>query len=565
MSPDIHTPDPEPSVPAVCARRFDDLECDQAGDHLCEPRAVQAVAFCAELCTHTKDKWARQPFLLADWQREDIVRPLLGRVSWSAEHECYVRQYRIGWIELARKSGKSQLLAFLALYMLVGDDVFGAEVYGCARDRGQAAKVWDVAEKMVSFSPILSRRLKIYRQAKRIVDEQTGSFYEVVSADAKSNLGHNPHGVIFDEVLAQPDSSLWDSMRTAMGTRVQPLMVAATTAGNDPASFAKSEHDECVRITEDPARAPHRFVYLRNTPEDADPWDESHWTYANPGLGDFLSLSALRDEAIEAKNDPTKENVFRQFRLNQWVAQAHRWMPMHLYDTCAGEAWAHPEQGREKLRGEIAWCGFDLSAKFDLTAWCLLIPSREPDGPVDVLWRFWIPEAGLEALNKHNNHIFTPWARDGWITVTDGDVLDYQRVYADIADDATHVALAGGDCDQWSMYPVIQEIQKRTGLDDDALLAYNSTFERMTPGMTEVMALIKSGRLRHHGNPVAHWCMDNTEVQRATHNPELIRPVKPAREATGKRIDAVPALAMAASAWSIRGQRKRKSRAVVAF
>ncbi|WP_256464086.1 terminase large subunit [Amycolatopsis sp. EV170708-02-1] len=88
--------------------------------------------------------------------------------------------------------------------------------------------------------------------------------------------------MIFDEVLTQPNGELWAALRTGMDTRVQPLLLAATAAGNDPTSFAKSEHDECVKIAEDPSRAPHRFVYLRNLPADADPWDEANWYYANP-------------------------------------------------------------------------------------------------------------------------------------------------------------------------------------------------------------------------------------------------------------------------------------------
>ncbi|MBB5154971.1 terminase large subunit domain-containing protein [Saccharopolyspora phatthalungensis] len=325
-----------------CGFTLDGKSCRKRGNHFCRQRAAHAVAFCAELCVHTKDKWARRPFVLSTWQRSDIIEPLFGEVTWDPEWESYVRRYQIGWIELARKNGKSELLAFIALYLLVGDDVEGAEIYGCAMDRGQAAKVFDVAARMVKLSPVLSARLVVKDHIKRIIDERTGSYYEVVAADAAGNLGHNPHGVVFDEVLTQRDARLWDAMRTGMGTRMQPLMVAATTAGDDPASFARSEHNECVRIMDDPDRARHRFAYVRNVPEDADPWDERNWPKANPALGDFLSIRSLRQEAEEAKNDPSKENAFRQYRLNQWVQQAHRWMPM----PCTGIARARSPRPR---------------------------------------------------------------------------------------------------------------------------------------------------------------------------------------------------------------------------
>ncbi|MPZ81041.1 MAG: hypothetical protein GEV28_11845 [Actinophytocola sp.] len=203
-------------------------------------------------------------------------------------------------------------------------------------------------------------------------------------------------------------------MLTDMGTRAQPLMVAATTAGDDPASFARSEHDECARIIDDPQRAAHRFAYIRNVPEDADPWDEKLWPLDNPALGEFLLIKSLRQEAIEAQNDPSKENAFRQYRLNQWVAQSHRWMPMHLYRhrhrrPCPGLAArraGRPPRLQRTRRGH----GVDAVA--------VLAPAGRRGLPRPAHER-----RGLAA------------ADGGWITVTPGDVIDYDTIYADIAED----------------------------------------------------------------------------------------------------------------------------------
>ncbi|MEV0083338.1 terminase TerL endonuclease subunit [Saccharopolyspora sp. NPDC050642] len=202
--------------------------------------------------------------------------------------------------------------------------------------------------------------------------------------------------MVFDRALTQRDARLWDAMRTGMGTRMQPMMIAATTAGDDPASFARSEHDECVRIMDDPDRARHRFAYVRNVPEDADPWDERNWPLANPALGDFLSIRSLPQEAEEAR-DPSKENAFRQYRLNQWVQQSHRWMPMHLYRQCAGTVAPAPDWLRAELAGRRAYGGLDLAAKLDMTAWALLIPDGL-DGMPSMLWRFWLPESAVQFL-----------------------------------------------------------------------------------------------------------------------------------------------------------------------
>lgn len=538
----------------VCGYTFDGRTCRKHGEHDCAPRIAKVTGFFAEVLTHTKGRWARQPFRLAGWQATDIVGPLFGTVVWSIEAGRYVRRYRVAWVELARKNGKSELLAGIALYLLVADDEEAAEVYGCARDRDQARKVFDVAARMVQLSPLLSRRLKIYVQARRIIDERTASYYEIVAADAAGNLGHNPHGVVLDEVITQRDGALWSAMRTAAGARDQPLMIAATTAGDSASTFAAGEHAEMCRIADDPERARHVFVYIRNTPADADPWDERTWRTSNPALGTFLSVQSLRDEALEARNDPSKENAFRQFRLNQWVSQSSRWMPIHLWDASSGDLWLTPDWGRGPLAGRVAYGGLDLAAKFDLTAWCLIVPADDDQGPADVVWRFWLPEAGLERLDKLNDGQFGRWARAGWVTVTDGSVVDYDRVVDDIAADAGHVTIRGIDCDEWSMWPVISRVADACGLDAEAgeVTAYRNTFDRMSAGMDDVMGLVKAGRFAHHGNPVARFCFDSVEVRRAPYDPNLIRPSKPDRGSDRSRIDAVPTAAMAANAWRLR-------------
>jgi len=541
------------AIPA-CGFVFDDIECTEYGEHLCKPRVAHVSAFFHEILCHTKGRWARTRFTLSGWQLDDIMAPLFGTMRWSTEFGKYVRRYKIAWIEIARKNGKSELLAGIALYLLIADGEEMAEIYGCAVDRDQARKVYDVAQRMVQLSPILSSRLKINNQHKRIWDAKTASYFEVVAGDAGGNLGHNPHGIVFDEVLAQKSRDLWDAMRTGMGAREQPLMVAATTAGNDPQSFGKAEHDEMQRIADDPSRAPHVFVYMRNLDHDADPWDETNWHIPNPALGQFLSIESLREEATEARADPGKENSFRQFRLNQWVSQSTRWMPMHLWDSCTGDLWPKPDWQREQLAGRSAYAGFDLSAKFDLTAWCLALPGESEFHPADYLWRFWLPEEGLDRLDEYHDGKFSQYARAGWLTVTEGSVIDYDRVIADIAEDARTFRLLGVDCDEWSMWPIINKICDAIGLDPegDELSAYRNTYDRISPGMTELMGLVKRKLIRHHGNPLARFCFDQCEVRHAAYDPNLIRPEKPERGRDKARIDAVPTAAMATNAWKVR-------------
>jgi phage terminase large subunit-like protein len=360
-----------------------------------------------------------------------------------------------------------------------------------------------------------------------------------VAADAAGNLGHNPHGVVFDEVLTQPNGDLWEAMKTGMGARMQPMMVAATTAGNDPTSFAKSEHDEMVRISEDPERSRRTFVYIRNVPKDADPWDEDNWYLGNPALGSFLRIEVLRQEAVEAKENRRKENSFRQYRLNQWVQQTTRYIQLDEWDANCTEIAATPDWLVPRLEDQPCWAGLDLSSKLDLTAWTLLFD----DGTI--LWRFWVPESVVPVMDKHTDGKFGQWVKEGWITATEGDVIDYSAIYAAIEQDYERFAIASITFDKWSGEPVRQAILERVGLDEDAFFEGDTTYTRMTQPMKELMRGLKATEFNHAGNPVARWQADCLEAKSPTDDPDRVRPVKPDRAKSGKRIDGMVSLLLA--------------------
>lgn len=546
----------------VCGYTFDGLECQEKGDHFCVPRANKAQCFFEELLQHTKERYAHKAFILAKWQREDIIRPLFGRVVYSDEYECYKRRYEIAWIEMARKNGKTELLAGIMLYLLVGDDVVGGEIYGIARDITQARVCFDVAAQMVYFNKSLRTRLTVSEYKKRIYDKKTNSFYQVIAADAMSALGTNPSGVGADEILAWQSGRMWDSVRTGMGSgaRLQPLMVAATTAGNDPEGFAGLMHKDMERVLEDPDLPKHRhiFVYMKNTPMDADPWDEKNWPIANPALGDFLTWDGMRKQAYEAKGNPILEMAFRQYKLNQWQSSTIRWMNMFLWDKPANRGYLagkkpihnNNEDLFESFRGCECWFGLDIAAKQDLCSMCYLFPTEDPSYGVDVVWRHWMPEATVERLDReHGGRFRNEFARDGWLTITPGQVLDFEQFYADVKKDSERFYILGGDVDIHMSEPIIQRIRLETGVGQEDIFAYDNQFRTMSDGMHRIFDMVTEGIFRHHANPLARFCFDACEARYKPSDPDLIMPDKPNRMKATKRIDAVPAAIMAVNAW----------------
>ncbi|MFH0914821.1 MAG: terminase TerL endonuclease subunit, partial [bacterium] len=475
------------------------------------------------------------------------------------EWERYIRRYRVAYIIMARKGGKSELSAGMVLDATVGDDEEAAEVYGAAKDTKQAGKIFEPALRMKQLSPRLDARLKYNKNSRRLIDEKTFSYYEILTADAKGELGHNPHFFVLDEVLSQLDGSLWEALRTAAGTREQPLFVAVTTETNEPYSFGAELIDEAEAIMYDPSRAPHIFAWVRKLPSDQrgldrlrkhfkghpdlpvslDPFDERNWKWPNPALDDFKSREEMRQQALEAHNEKAKENGFRQFQMNQRVQQTTRYVAMELWDANVGEVALTPEWGVDRLLGKRCWAGLDLSSRVDLTAWCLLFE----DGTIR--WRFWAPESVIPTLDEHTGGQFGQWCKEGWITATDGNAIDYEAVYADIEADHERFAIAKIAYDKWCGEPVRQEVEKRTGLE---MYEMATTYTHMTIPMGEFMRRLQEREYRHLANPVARWMADCLEAKSPVDDPDRVRPVKPARDKSGKRIDGLVALFMAEDA-----------------
>lgn len=538
----------------------DQRECAERGDHFCVPRADHVCGFFEDLLMHTKGTQFRKRFLLRDWQSEEILRPLFGRVVWSEEHQGYVRRYRIAYIEMARKNGKSQILAGIMLYLLFADGEHSAELISVAKDREQASAVFNVASQMVLLQPVLSKAAKVIPSTKRIVKPGSNSVYMVKAADGGRLLGGNPSGVAADEILAWPTPSgaeVWNALRSGMGSldRQQPLMVAATTAPAADESFGADLHRRMVRIVEDPDREPHVFAWIKNLPLDADIYDERNWDIPNPALGDFLSVEEMRLMALEAKNDPVAELAFRRFQMNQTLGSEVHWMPMHLWDEAEGTVYGTAQAAMDAFAGRDCWMGIDLAGRQDLTSICYLFPDGEE---CDIVWRHWLPREAYERLNRANDGKLAQWIKDGWLSVTEGNVLDLTSatspVYQAIETDAARYTFLGIDADRWSSDGVLQEIGYRVYVNDDDIMAYTNDFTHMSPGMHRLFELVIEKKLRHHGNPLARWCFDCCEAKLHTTDPDLIMPAKIKRDVSNNRIDAVASSIMAVNAWWTRGR-----------
>ncbi|MDO4187570.1 MAG: terminase large subunit [Lachnospiraceae bacterium] len=462
-----------------------------------EDAADYAVSFIECLC-HTKGTWAGKKFKLLEWQ-EEIIRDLFGVLKPNG-----YRQFNTAYVEIPKKNGKSELAAAIALLLCCGDGEQRAEIYGCAADRGQATIVFDVAADMVRMCPALNKRCKILTASKRIVYTPTNSFYQVLSAEAYSKHGFNIHGVVFDELHTQPNRKLFDVMTKGSGdARMQPLYFLITTAGTDTNSICYETHTKALDIIEgrkvDPTFYP--VIYGAGTEED---WtDPKVWKKANPSLGETIGMDKVKAACDSARQNPGEENSFRQLRLNQWVKQAVRWMPMEKWDACAFPV--NPED----LEGRVCYGGLDLSSTTDLTSFCLVFPPEEEEEPYYILPYFWVPEDTLDLRVKRDHVPYDIWERQGYIQTTEGNVVHYGYIEKFIEHLGELYNIREIAFDRWGAVQMVQNLENM----GFTVVPMGQGFASMSPPTKELMKLTLEKKLAHGGHPVLRWNMDNIYIR----------------------------------------------------
>lgn len=474
---------------------------------------------------HTKGRWDGEAFHLLPWQ-EQIVRDIFGILKPNGK-----RQFTTAYIEIPKKNGKSELAAAIALYLLFGDGEPSAEVYGAAADRQQASIVFDVAHQMLKKSPALMRRAKILTANKRILNHQNNGFYQVLSAEVGTKHGLNVSGLVLDEVHAQPNRELYDVLTKGSGdAREQPLFFLITTAGNDVNSICYELHQKAVDILEG-RKIDNTFYPVIFGADESEDWtDPKVWKKANPSLGETITMDKVKEACASAQDNPAEENTFRQLRLNQWVKQTVRWMPMLKWDACSFPV------DPEALRGRMCYGGLDLSSTSDITAFVLVFPPEEPDGKYEILPYFWLPEETIDLRVRRDHVPYDVWSREGLVFTTEGNVIHYGFIEEFIEELGTKYNIREIAFDRWGA------VQMSQNLDGAGftVVPFGQGYASMSPPTKELLKLVLEERLAHGGHPVLRWMVDNVTVRT-----DPAGNIKPDKEKSTEKIDGAVALIMA--------------------
>lgn len=449
---------------------------------------------------------------LQPWQ----VWVLVQMFSWKRVDGT--RRFREIWFEIAKKNGKTTMMAGIALFMLLADGEPKAEIYTAANSRDQARICFRTAKQILEECVNLRYTAKILQHS---IHNQL-SFYRALSADAKSVDGPNVAGALFDEAHEFSQTSLVDKLTAGTIARSQPLTLFATTAGESQSGFAWDRHEFFVRLLTGVAPDDTKLVLIYALDEGDDFKDETVWKKANPNLGVTVKVEALRDLVKEIENFPQKLTPFLRYHLNSWnTLGASHTLPIEKINACGTGPFDESLSPLELRRGFLERCkdwfctgGFDLGIVNDLTAFVAFYhdvrpPKMTADEPpywVAVPY-FWVPEKTVAEKTKRWNVPLDVWVRDGWVKTTPGDYVSIKEIKADLI---KIISTTGKfwdlGFDSWNAQTLMSE------LNDEKVVKCTRVPQQesyITQPAQELIRAVVNVRLVHLKNPVLTWMLGN--------------------------------------------------------
>lgn len=498
------------------------------------PERVDRVLASLAALRHTKGKWAGRPLVLAPVQVGYIVAPIFGWVVPDGDGG-WRRVIRDAYVEMPRKGAKTTVGGGLSMYLAFGDDEQGAEVVLGAASRDQAGQAFRPLVQLANSSPVLTAA-GVKPTRFELTQPGTGSSCKVVSSRGELAHGANIHGALIDELHVHRNPDLLEAVESGTGARRQPLVLIITTADDGQTESVYAQRRETIeKVAAGTIKAPSMYGVVFAARAGEDPLAESTWAAANPLFPVTPSLEFMRSAAEKAQANPAALASFLRLHLGVRARMDKQFFDMGKWADNRGVL------NEERLHGQPAFGGLDLSSVSDLTALAWLIPDPVVGGAFNVLWRFWLPESALPALDASTARMASGWVKEGWVTLTPGDVVDYGWVRRTVLEDVARFDVQSVGYDRWNASQLV------VGLAEEGvpMVRVGQGVASLSAPMKEVDRLVRSGTARrpmlvHGGNPVARWMADNTRAYM-----DAAGNVKPDKARSTQKIDGISALVTA--------------------
>lgn len=496
-------------------------------------RGERVIAFVERYCVVPEGTLLGKPVRLLPFQRKFIL------AVYDNPHGTS-RAY----LSIARKNGKTGLIACLLLAHIVGPEAYqNGRIISGARSRKQAAEVFNYAAKMIMMSPELSKLARIVPSGKMIVGLAKNVEYQASSAEAKSAHGGSPILAILDEVgqIKGPTDDFVEAIETSQGAYEGKAMLFAisTQAATDNDLFSRWIDD--AESSKDPRIVSHIY----SAPDDCELDDRDAWAAANPALGVFRSIKDVEDFSHLAERMPTKEASFRWLFLNQRIDASAPYLSPAVWRGCNAPV-------MDSFDGLPVFGGLDLSEVADLTALVLMAPKTD-DGKT--IWHvkptFWLPGESLREKAKDDRVPYDVWAAPNaddkvFLNTTPGPTIDYEFVAHHLRGLFDTMDIRKIGFDRWNWRHLKPWLVKE-GFTEEQLEGDNAVFEpfgqgyqSMSPALRDLESLALNKQIAHGDHPVLAMCMTNAVVQRdPADNRKLVK------QKSRGRIDGAVALAIA--------------------
>jgi phage terminase large subunit-like protein len=482
-----------------------------------EAKAHKACKF-IEAQYHTKGKWARtkQHLILEPWQIFFICNVF----GWMKVSNNF-RRYREVLLLVPRKNGKSALAAAIGLYMLSADGEFGAEVYTGATSEKQAKEVFVPAQTMARMNPAMTGYFGIQVNASNICIPENGSKMEPIIGNPPD--GSSPSCAIVDEVHEHRDSRLIDTMITGMGAREQPMMLYITTAGDNLSGPCYQLQLEAQKCLEGIMVNDELFPLIYGIDQGDDWSDLNTLIKANPNYGVSVSEDFLLSRLQDAKNNARKQSTFLTKHLNVWVGSREAFFNVDKWRQCTSDIKI------SDYFGQPIYIGLDLATRVDIAAVEILIPV---DDDYVRFGKYYLPESAIDS----GNEMYTAWMREGWMTITDGEIIDFNVIKEDILELCSQFEVRELAYDPFQATMFITELMA----EGVPVVEMRPTVLNFSEPMKSLDALIRAKQIKHNGDPVQEWMISNVVAKE-----DAKENVYPRKERAENKIDGVIALLMA--------------------
>ena len=487
-------------------------------------RPVERVCRFAELMPHIKGDWAGrgERIRLEGWQ-VFVLASIFGWINAAT----LKRRFRQADLYVPRKNAKSTIAAVIGNYMLAADGEFGAEVYSGATSQKQALEVFRPAQLMARHQADFRSTFGVLVNASNLAVVDTNSKFEPVIG--KPGDGASPSCAIVDEYHEHNTAELYDTMKTGMGARSQPLLLVITTAGNNIGGPCYTHQTELQKILEGVAENETRFGIVFGIDAGDDWTDPAALRKANPNFGVSVQAESLLADQLEAVQDPRKQAIFKTKHLNVWVNAASPWLNLESLQACAD-----PSMREEDFRGESCWDGLDLASKVDIASKAKVFRRLvEDEWHYYAFTRNWLPAATVQ---KPENGHYQAWVAEGHLVQTPGNMIDLKQIQEDVEADAELHIVEEVPMDAWGSREIAPSLQA----GGFAVIDVPMTTRNLSEPMKLIAALVDAGRFHWDGNKATAWMLSNVEVFEDRN--ENIFPRKGSAE---KKIDAAVAIILA--------------------